>query len=52
MARSKIMKKPWSMASRQAVVPTRASVNVLSTLPSMRTCRDSALVFVRLMIIE
>src|ERR1022692_4484805 len=36
MARSQMMKKPWSMASCQCVVPTEASVMVLSTVPSIR----------------
>ena len=31
-----MMKKPWSTASCQAVVPTDASVMVLSTVPSIR----------------
>ncbi len=47
-----MMKKPWSMASCQAVVPTEASVIVLSTVPSIRNCRVSALVLVRSMITE
>ena len=47
-----MMKKPWSMASCQAVVPTEASVMVLSTVPSIRNCRVSALVLVRSMITE
>ena len=47
-----MMKNPWSMASCQAVVPTEASVMVSSTVPSIRNCRLSALVFSRLMITE
>ncbi len=41
-----MMKKPWSMASCQAVVPTEASVIVLSTVPSITNWRLSALVLV------
>ena len=47
MARSKMMKNPWSMAACQAAVPTEASVTVDSTVPSIRNCIVSALVFVR-----
>ena len=43
-----MMKNPWSMASCQAVVPTEASVMVLSTVPSMMNSRYSALVLTRL----
>ncbi len=47
-----MMKKPWSTASCQAVVPTEASVMVSSTVPSIRNCMVSALVSVRFTITE
>ena len=47
-----MMKNPWSIASCQAVVPTEASVMVVSTVPSIRNSRYSALVLTRLMITE
>jgi hypothetical protein len=47
-----MMKKPWSIASCQAVAPTAASVMVSVTRPSIRNFRDSALVLVRFTITE
>ena len=47
-----MMKKPWSIASRQAVAPTSASVIVSVTRPSIWNCRYSALAFARLTITE
>ena len=47
-----MMKKPWSIASCQAVAPTSASVIVSIIRPSIRNCRYSALVLARLTITE